>query len=786
MPPKAVAAKASATRRQGRVDPEPESDVERFLQTELRFSRSTYVPWGKEVVRAIDFDDCLKLVEVFEVKAQLGAHVDVQVTASNYGGYIWTAWLHNLQGDTALHMAVRQRKTMCVYMLLAMGAATDIENQGGETAGDLCLKKYRRDVKELHKEAFRELVTKIDPAQYKMFPKSGPDNYPTIGQEALSLLREGRVIYTELPKCFSYSDIIPDPKAAPRQKKEKWVIRYDQNTKRKYKYNEWTGEIVWLEEKKMVNGFEKIDFKELIQEDKWSIRFDDSGNKYYLNETTGESTWEIPEAFKSKNAAKKKADAAKAAEDAEYEFKPAGDSDDEDEKVQMEILRKQRIQEELERSQAEAKRLAALEEKARLAREEILLQRRELNNDNRKAQRAQERLCGVSNTPGGWAVGDVWGRNGFTDVLRLIQRQRKRQDKEDEAERHRQSGLTLLSAANAEDRPGISRDLLKGLSQLKGFQKMKFMKMQQLKSLAIEWENNVDPRGDLDLPYRFVTKLSTRTNMRGMSIGNVGFVRIFKTLVGDRIIQELSLAGAGISLIAAKELAATLPFMKSIRILDLSQNALCDDCAVALAEALVNTPTLVKLTLAANRIEIEGALPLVKAVMDQRCSLSYLTMCNNHIRPAERDDLIAEANPFHVAGQQVRFRPRFFKGPGGRKSIYPFTLTPFRKGKPEEGDKQNKEEVEEGKEGIAKTRAASALQDAPTEPQFGILANSPARPGPQNKADDSTRPAREVSFGPDSVKVFKEDDTFETFVYKGQGHAGQPGTPSFRGLVVYL
>ena len=416
-----------------------------------------------------------------------------------------------------------------------------------------------------------------------------------------------------------------------------------------------------------------------------------------------------------------------------------------------------------------------------------------MNNNNRKAQRAEERLCGVSTTPGGWAVGDVWGRNSFTDVIRLIQRQRKRQDKEDEADMHRQSGLTLLTAANAVDRPGISRDLLKGLNELKGYQKMKFLKMKQLRSLAIEWENNIDPRGDLDLPYRYVTRLSTRTNMRGMSIGNIGFVRIFKTLVGDRIIQELSLAGAGISLVAAKELANTLPFMKSIRILDLSQNALCDDSAIALAGALLKTPTLLKLTVAANRIEMEGALPLVNAVMDKQCSLSYFNMCNNHIRPSEREQLIAQTTPFHMAGQQVRFRPKRFTGPGGRKTIYPFTLTPFKKNPATVGANSTvvtSSFIETLPPVAARTThgglATTTSINVGGTPLIGILSDSPNR-RPQHSVSEASdiQDERGVTFGGVDIQVF-DNNANESFLRFGGGQAGQPGTPSFRGLIVFL
>ena len=132
------------------------------LLQDLRFSKSSYMPWGRLVVRAIDFDDCLQLVKVFETMANLGAQVDVRATGDNYGGYAWTHFRHNFIGDTALHLALRcvqgvcaslvsrlssshtltspsppcrQKKLKCAYMLFALGASSDIENDKGETAG---------------------------------------------------------------------------------------------------------------------------------------------------------------------------------------------------------------------------------------------------------------------------------------------------------------------------------------------------------------------------------------------------------------------------------------------------------------------------------------------------------------------------------------------------------------------------------------------------------------------------------------------------------------------------
>ena len=531
------------------------------------------------------------------------------------------------------------------------------------------------------------------------------------------------------------------------------------------------------EEKTNSLGLANIEFKALIEEDKWRIMFDESGNRYYLNETTGESTWEMPDAFKSKKSAKQKKEEAARAAELDYEIKPEGESDEEDEKVQIELLKKKRVLEEEAKIKAEMDRIAKAEEKMRLAQEAEIMEKRVLNNEWRKMQRDKDRTTGKSNQPGAWAVGDVWGRNSHTDVLRLIQRQRVRQDKEDEALRHKGSGLTLLAAANANERLGISRELLKGLGELKGYQKMKFMEMKQLRDLAKEWEDNVDPRGDLDLPIRFVTRLSTRTNMKGMSIGNAGFISIFKALEGDRIMQQIVLPGAGVSLGAVTALATTLPTMSSIQVLDLSQNALCDECARILTEAILSTSTLFKMTVAANRISIDGALLLVEAVKDERCSLSYFSICNNHIRPAERDRLIAMTSPFYMSGQQIPFRQTKFVGPGGRRTIYPFTFSPFNK-------------TNGG--GNVKKVAASCPQkqqdqsnnvQAPREDIEGILSTSPSRKTKSSSTSDEVAEEEQkgVSFG----KV-TEADSFDEFVYRGQGMQGTAGSGFFRGLHIYL
>ena len=42
------------------------SAAEMKLLQDLRFSKSSYMPWGRVVIRAIDFDDCLKLLKAIK------------------------------------------------------------------------------------------------------------------------------------------------------------------------------------------------------------------------------------------------------------------------------------------------------------------------------------------------------------------------------------------------------------------------------------------------------------------------------------------------------------------------------------------------------------------------------------------------------------------------------------------------------------------------------------------------------------------------------------------------
>lgn len=691
--------------------------LEYKLRQDLKFSKSTYIPWGRQVIRAIDFDDCTAMVKVFEERAELGAHVDTQATSENYGGHTWTAWITNFVGDTALHMALRQNKMKCVYMLIAMGACTDIENSRGQTAEDLIIKKGLT-VRQLELDAFRVVLPQIPITTFQHLPKRSPHtaaNFPSVEREAWELMEQGRNMYVEVPKCFAYDDIIPDPKTFKEQPR-KWATRYDAKTKRRYRIDAYSGDVEWLadEPKKKVNPMDEVTLTAPPTSKKqWSMVFDDSGQKYYHNHVTGQTQWEIPDEMKSAKQleleAKEKWKQERMAQglpvdsDEEFEYKPKGESDSEDEEEEMlKALKAKRIREEQEKAD-EAQR------EEREKREEWARQ----NQAKRKGQRQHEIETGINVCSGAVASGDVYCKNRVTDTIQLLARQRRRQLKENKAEAHRLSGLTLMDAASCGEKPGLSSQLLRGLRDLKGVQRLKFGRYQELRKLANELEESPDPHSDLSLPYRYITKLSTRTNLKAMAVSDFGLQGMAAELIDDRCITVMCLFSAGVSLRGSEALAKTLPTMRSLTSLDLSANAIDDAAAEALAGglrvcnegasyrpfkdddsdqaavaarklrfgSLEGCLPLVKLSLAGNRITFRGARAVVEAVMDDRSTLRLVSLTNNFLRSQERNELARIAGPHHdhTRGQQ-RYAKRYaFPGPGGRTMKWPFHLYPFKK-----------------------------------------------------------------------------------------------------------
>lgn len=74
------------------------SKDERVLQEQLRYSKTHYSTWGRDIIRAIDVDDPIRIIETLRSKKHLGADIDAQTDTKCYGGYAWTPWMHKFLG----------------------------------------------------------------------------------------------------------------------------------------------------------------------------------------------------------------------------------------------------------------------------------------------------------------------------------------------------------------------------------------------------------------------------------------------------------------------------------------------------------------------------------------------------------------------------------------------------------------------------------------------------------------------------------------------------------------
>lgn len=120
---------------------------------------------------------------------------------------------------------------------------------------------------------------------------------------------------------------------------------------------------------------------------------------------------------------------------------------------------------------------------------------------------------------------------------------------------------------------------------------------------------------------REITVVSTASNLKYMRVGDAGLADLSRALHRDAVITQLNLSSARVSCVGAVSLASVLPTMAALRHLDLSCNLVGDAGAQALASALtVAGCRLEKLVLAGNRVQLRGAIALVRAVFDSSVS----------------------------------------------------------------------------------------------------------------------------------------------------------------------
>ena len=189
--------------------------IQSWADIELKRGKSgqASVSWGRRVLQAIDLDDYIALAHLMDVNAFPEASIDTQTTSSGYADYLWTLLIHQYLGDTALHFALRQKRLNCVYILLLLNADTNIRNKKQQTAADLCLKLYGQTHENMRFDARRKIVNVTKFEQLHDLPHFFRSKYAE--EEAWRLMKEGRLLYTELPKVLQVSrtveqDVVSD------------------------------------------------------------------------------------------------------------------------------------------------------------------------------------------------------------------------------------------------------------------------------------------------------------------------------------------------------------------------------------------------------------------------------------------------------------------------------------------------------------------------------------------------------------------------------------------------
>lgn len=116
------------------------------------------------------------------------------------------------------------------------------------------------------------------------------------------------------------------------------------------------------------------------------------------------------------------------------------------------------------------------------------------------------------------------------------------------------------------------------------------------------------------LPHRYITVLSTATNLKYVTITPPMMHKLAQAMRTDDLITDIILGSGGVSDASASKLCATIPTMTSLTHLDLSFNAITNDGCVFIADALKNSRCLERLVLRGNRIGEDGAELVVRAM----------------------------------------------------------------------------------------------------------------------------------------------------------------------------
>ena len=282
-----------------------------WLRIELSHAKFSYShsssgrQWGRAVIRSIDLDDSIMLyssLTMQQVGEPTGAatanaavlssdqhqliadRINTQVDCLGYAEYLWTASIHRFLGDTALHLAIRQRKMRCVHMLLLLEADVHIKNEADETARLMVAALLHTTVRELRFEAVRFILSNTPTKDIGRFPNMHHLRFQRIEKEAWDLMKAGRIMYSAPPSTLSKAD--PALKRHVASARTKYLSINTSAAEAEQHRGE--------QEQGLASATDS--------QSSWVQMSDADGNQYFYNEVTGESSWDKPDTQKHESS----------------------------------------------------------------------------------------------------------------------------------------------------------------------------------------------------------------------------------------------------------------------------------------------------------------------------------------------------------------------------------------------------------------------------------------------------------------------------------------------------